>query len=140
MVVRLTNQPVVVERSHRMDSGRASEIARMEPMLRAEHRFSVDVHVCAGEARATLIGEIDLATRQELRSALCGLLGPGVHVTVDVGHVTLLDGGGVALALQLQQQARAHGGDLTFVNARGVVARVLAILDPERNLLEGEAS
>jgi anti-anti-sigma factor len=139
MEVRLMHQPVIVEGSHRMGSDRAFEVVRTEAPFLAGPSFGIAVATSGDHTRVTLTGEIDLVARAELASALCGVLGSGRRVIVDLGQVTLIDGGGVGLVMQLQRRARAAGGDLILVHPRGVVARVLAILDPERSLV-GEAS
>jgi anti-anti-sigma factor len=129
------HQPVIVERFHRMDTDRALETAMSRfPMPAADGQFAAEVQVRDDATIVTLTGEVDLATRASFASAVCGLLGPGARVTVDLGGLTLLDGGGVAVALRLQQRARALGSHLTFVHPHGIVARVLEILDPDCTL------
>jgi anti-anti-sigma factor len=134
------HQPVIVERSHRMDSDRALETSSTRSVPRPRDQLSIDARRRAEGTVIELVGEIDLATRSTLASALCGSIRRGERVTIDLTDVTLLDAGGVALALELQRRVREHGGELVLANARGIVRRVLEILDPESSLTRAEAS
>jgi anti-anti-sigma factor len=122
-----------------MDTDRAPESFSSRSTLADEH-FATEVQFRDDITVVVVTGEVDLATRGAFASALCGLLEPGECVTVDLGGVTLLDGGSVGVALQLQRHARARGCDLTFAHPRGLVARVLEILDPDATLARTEST
>jgi anti-anti-sigma factor len=144
MSTRLMHQPVIVERSHRMDPDRALQTVSSGTLLPAERvspsigAVSVDVRRRGHTTEVVLAGEIDVATRPALSSALCALIRPGARITVDVTDVKLLDGAGVALLLGMQRHVRARGGELLLANPRGIVARVLQILDAEATLTQAE--
>ena len=120
-----------------MDSDRALGLSSSGSSTRARDQLCIHVLRRADGTLVELGGKVDLATRSTLASALCGSIRPGERVTIDLTDVTLLDAGGVALALELQRRAREHGGELVLANPRGIVCRVLEILDPESTLTRG---
>jgi anti-anti-sigma factor len=102
--------------------------------------LSIEVFPSDRGTAVELAGEIDLATRSAFGNALCGLVKTGERITVDLTDVTLLDAGGFALAREMQRRARDHGCELTFSNPRGIVVRVLEILDPDATLTGTDAT
>jgi len=119
-----------------MDPDRPREALMYDITPLAESPLAIDVRAESGVTVVHMGGELDVSSRQAFASALCPLLRPGERVRVDLSAVRLLDAGTIGLAMTMQADARASGAELTFVNAQGVVARVLAILDPDSKLSE----
>lgn len=92
--------------------------------------FDVAVSTGDGEVRVEAVGEIDMRTAGELRTAL----GEAVHlagtgpIVVDLGRVNFLDSTGVQVLLDGYHSALVAGGTLTLQGAHGTVARVLQIV------------
>ena len=78
----------------------------------------------------TLRGEIDICNEAAVVDQLCReLVGPKRALCVDLASVTFMDARGIAACLAAQRRARADGYDLLFVNPRGIVARLIEVLD-----------
>ncbi|MBQ0897849.1 anti-sigma factor antagonist [Micromonospora purpureochromogenes] len=80
-----------------------------------------------GRAVVRLAGECDLAAREELTAALLAAVAGAPVVLVDAGALDFLDSTGIHGLVTAHHAARAAGGRLYVVNARGPVANVLAI-------------
>ena len=101
------------------------------------HVVPLEYQVQIGAVHACLAvsGELDLATSADLVSQIRCLIEPGRRIAVDIGGVTFIDASGVAACLAVQQQADAIGCAVAFAQPRGLVARVLELLDVEDELL-----
>ncbi|MGN9806382.1 STAS domain-containing protein [Micromonospora sp. L32] len=80
-----------------------------------------------GRAVVRLAGECDLAAREELTAVLLAAVAGAPVVLVDAGALDFLDSTGIHGLVTAHHAARAAGGRLYVVNARGPVANVLAI-------------
>ena len=88
--------------------------------------FSV-VHV-DGTARVAVRGEIDIASSDELRTALLGLSDQGVvEVTVDLGELAFIDSTGLGALIRVLKHYRERGGDLRLASPTKPVTKVLEI-------------
>jgi anti-anti-sigma factor len=80
--------------------------------------------------RLAFVGEVDLATAAQVRSAVMSLLdGPDAprRVRVDLGKVTFLDAVGVGILVDAWRAAAVAGIRFEVLNPRGMVGRVLSI-------------
>jgi anti-anti-sigma factor len=88
------------------------------------------VPVCwAGQERVALIGEIDLGNVEDVEAALTAMALSGAPLTLDVAGLSYIDSQGVSMLFRLARQADRNGGSLAVVNPRGLVRRVLEIMD-----------
>jgi anti-sigma B factor antagonist len=74
--------------------------------------------------RIYLVGEVDLATAGQLRTALLAAIGsanPGAQVLVDLSQVDFLDAIGVGVLLRSRQAAGEAGLAFSVQNAQGIV-------------------
>ena len=90
--------------------------------------FRVDVEPERDVVRICPVGELDLATVDEVRGRIEELKAAGVRrVVLDLRGVTFMDSTGVWLALQENASARADGWDFTLIDGRPEVARVVEL-------------
>ena len=90
--------------------------------------FGFSVAHTDGCARVTVRGEIDIASSDQLRSALLGLADQGVReLTVDVADLSFIDSTGLGALIRVLKHYRANGGDLKLANPTKPVAKVLEI-------------
>ena len=80
-----------------------------------------------GVLRVALAGECDLAVSDRLRAVLSTAVHTGRPVLVDLSGLAFLDSSGVHNLVTAHHAARARGGRLAVVNARGAVATVLEL-------------
>jgi len=74
-----------------------------------------------------LVGECDLAVRDELAAALNAAVTSARVVIVDLAALKFLDSSGVHGLVTAHHTARDRGGQLYVVNPGGVVATVLEV-------------
>jgi anti-anti-sigma factor len=84
-----------------------------------------------------LSGEIDLTNAAEIYTRLCKVVDRSRRMVVDLDAVTFIDARGIGACVVAQRHARARGCDMRFANPRGIVARVIEILDLD-TLLVGD--
>ncbi|WP_250037998.1 STAS domain-containing protein [Paractinoplanes maris] len=89
--------------------------------------FEARTHEGAGHLRVTLVGECDLAVRDELHAALDAAVQASPLVVVDLTELDFLDSSGVHGLVVAHIEAQARGGRVALVNAGGAVADVLDI-------------
>ncbi len=96
-------------------------------------KADLDADLTQPEARAVvrLIGDLDLATASQLRTALGGLVGRGVRtVTVDLAGLDFIDSTGLGVLFGALERLREHGGDLALRSpSPGVAERSRCSLD-----------
>jgi anti-anti-sigma factor len=83
----------------------------------------------AADGSATLLhisGELDITARDDVRDAIVAALGSG-DVVVDLAGVTFLDSEALGALIDGYNAARTLPAGFRVVNARGLVARVLAV-------------
>jgi anti-sigma B factor antagonist len=69
-------------------------------------------------AVVTVVGEIDVATANQLREGLLTLLEQGInHLIIDLAKVNFLDSTGLGVLVGVQHRLSAHDGTMTFVGA-----------------------
>jgi anti-anti-sigma factor len=86
----------------------------------------------AGTVRVHLAGEVDLATSGQLRVALLAVVAaaaPSTHVRVDLAQVTFIDAGGIGVLIRARAAAHRAGVGFSVHNPRGIVRRVIDVLD-----------
>ena len=88
-------------------------------------RFEARTDEGTGHVRVTLIGECDLAVRDELHEVLVAAVRAAPLVIVDLGALDFLDSSGVHGLIVAHHEAQARGGRITLVNPTGAVATVL---------------
>ena len=81
----------------------------------------------AGGVVVALIGECDLAVRDELAAVLHAAVTSSQVVTVDLAGLQFMDSSGVHGLITAHRTARARGGHLYVINPSGMVATVLDI-------------
>ncbi|MFB9410200.1 MULTISPECIES: STAS domain-containing protein [Dactylosporangium] len=79
------------------------------------------------QAAVSLSGECDLAAREECTAVLMAAVDAAPQVVVDLGGLTFLDSSGVHALVTAYRAAIERGGQLSVVNAGGMVAHVLDI-------------
>lgn len=89
--------------------------------------FETRTSTASGRTVLALIGECDLAARDELTTALLAAVASAPVVVVDVAGLAFLDSTGIHGLVTAHHAARAAGGRLHVVNATGMVANVLDI-------------
>ncbi|GAA2002167.1 STAS domain-containing protein [Catenulispora subtropica] len=87
--------------------------------------FTVSATASDSAVRATVAGDVDLATAERLREAVTSEVRPGVRVDLDCSGVSFLDSAGVRVLLELNRTAREAGGGLVLVAPSEVVVRIL---------------
>lgn len=92
-------------------------------MAQFEARTSAE----AGGVVVALIGECDLAVRDELAATLHAAVTSSPVVTVDLAGLTFLDSSGVHGLVTAHHTARELGRHLYVINPSGMVATVLDI-------------
>lgn len=97
--------------------------------------FSVEIVQRDGGIEASLSGEIDLSTVEELQERLEPALeeDPGL-IVLDLRQVSFLDSSGLRLILRLNKRQEERGGRLVLVRGGRRVARVLEITGVDREL------
>ena len=99
----------------------------------AEPVLAIGVQRCASQTILLVAGEIDLATRDQLRECLAPLHG---NVVVDLSAVTFLDSSGIATIVAQASRMADEGATLKLRGASSVVARVLHITGLDDLILE----
>ena len=83
----------------------------------------------AADGSATLLhlsGELDITVGDDLHAAIQGALARG-DLVVDLAGVTFIDSEALGVLIQGYNSARTRPAGFRVVNARGLVARVLAV-------------
>jgi len=83
----------------------------------------------AADGSATLLhlsGELDITAGDDLHAAIQGALDRG-DLVVDLAGVTFIDSEALGVLIQGYNSARSRPAGFRVVNARGLVARVLAV-------------
>jgi len=80
-----------------------------------------------GRAVVALVGECDLAVREELTGALLQAVESSPVVEVDLGDLQFIDSTGVHALVSAHHAAQRDGTSFYVVNAHGPVAHVLDI-------------
>ena len=95
--------------------------------LRIEERAEPD------GLRVALSGELDLATKCELRGRLFRSRAPGDEVLLDLSQLEFIDAAGAGMLLRALADSRRHGWNLRLDPAMPAqVARVLDLVGLER--------
>ncbi len=89
--------------------------------------FEATTSAQPGRVMVTLVGECDLAVRDEFVSTLLAAVDGAPVVVVDLARLEFLDSSGLHGLVTAHHTARARGGRLSVVNANGVVADVLDV-------------
>lgn len=94
----------------------------------------------AGVARVSLIGQLDLAGKPELRDRVGDLLDDDAvtGVVIDLGELTFVDSTGIGALIGCLRLAEGTGKDLRVVGAQGRVAGVLDLTGVTEFLAGGE--
>jgi anti-sigma B factor antagonist len=91
-----------------------------------------------GMVRVDVIGEIDLATAPRLRVALLAAIAAtaaGTEIRVNLAEVTFIDAIGVGVLVRARGAASRAGVGLSLEHPRGLVLRILELLDLVDTLL-----
>jgi anti-sigma B factor antagonist len=88
---------------------------------------SVDASQESGRLILRLRGELDLATRDAMESAIFAAIPTAYEVTLDLRDLTFCDSTGLAMFLAANEKAVANGTALKLVNLQPIVARVFEI-------------
>ena len=103
-------------------------IEEQSTALERPSAFGFSVAQAGGAARVAVCGEIDIASSDELRSALLTLSDQGVRqVTVDLAELAFIDSTGLGALIRVLKHYRERGGDLKLANPTRPVAKVLEI-------------
>lgn len=78
-----------------------------------------------GDGLLTLVGSIDLVTRQGLLDAGMEVLRGGGTLTLDMAGVDFIDSTGIGALVQLTKAAESHGQELVLSQRSDRVNRVL---------------
>jgi anti-anti-sigma factor len=80
-------------------------------------------------SRLVLVGEIDIAARDELLTAVEQAASKSLPLVVELGAVTFLDGSGISALMAITQVAVDRGISIGFTDRPPVVARVLDLTE-----------
>ena len=91
--------------------------------------------------RASLFGELDQHSSEQVRDELDALFGEGsfTRIEFDLGGVTFMDSAGVGVILGRYKRLAARGGSLGVRNASPEIERILRMSGVYRLVTEGEA-
>ena len=90
--------------------------------------FGFSIVHADGDVRVAVRGEIDIATSDELRSALLALSDQGARqVTVDLSDLDFIDSTGLGALIRVLKHYRELGGDLKLASPTRPVRKVLEI-------------
>jgi anti-sigma B factor antagonist len=95
--------------------------------------FGFSVVHAGGTARVSVRGEIDIASSDELRTALLALSDQGVRdATVDLSELGFIDSTGLGALIRVLKHYREQGGELRLAAPTRPVAKVLEITGLDR--------
>jgi len=90
--------------------------------------LTVERKQTATEAVLLLVGEIDMATADDLRDATAQLLSePIERIVLDFAGVTFCDSQGLSVLISLHREVAAKGGRLVLANLGEFMERLLEI-------------
>jgi anti-anti-sigma factor len=90
--------------------------------------FGFSIQHADGNVRVAVRGEIDIASSDQLRSALLNLSDQGArYVTVDLADLEFIDSTGLGALIRMLKHYREQGGDLKLAAPTRPVAKVLEI-------------
>jgi anti-sigma B factor antagonist len=97
--------------------------------------LEISTHVLADDLLAVVpSGELDLGSVGQLADALREAARRQLDVRLDLGELTFMDSTGLALLIELAQDAKADGWNLRMVDPSPAVARVIAMTRTETAL------
>jgi anti-sigma B factor antagonist len=97
--------------------------------------LEISTHVLADDLLAVVpSGELDLASVGQLADVLREAEQRQLDVQLDLGELTFMDSTGLALLIELAQDARANGWNLRMTDPSPAVARVVAMTRTESAL------
>lgn len=91
--------------------------------------FSWRLEVELERTRLVLVGEIDIAARDELLFAVEQAASKALPLVVELGGVTFLDGSGISALMAVTQIAVDRGISIGFTDRPPVVDRVLVLTE-----------
>lgn len=91
--------------------------------------LGVEIAHHGGNVELTVTGEIDMATAAQLQSTLMATIDahPARSLTIDLAGVSLLAAAGMTTLVQVFRYARRQHIEISVVNARPLVARMIAV-------------
>jgi anti-anti-sigma factor len=95
----------------------------------ADDVFSWRLHAEPGRTRLVLVGEVDIAAREELLRAVEQAASKSRPLVVDLGGVTFLDGSGISALIAVTEVAVDRGIPIGFTDRPPVVDRVLDLTE-----------
>jgi len=91
-------------------------------------KLETSVETVSGYPVLRVVGEIDLYTAAEFKSAIARLIDSGTkHLIVDLSNVSYMDSGGFGVLLGAVRRIRPQGGTVTLVGCTGSISRILSI-------------
>lgn len=91
----------------------------------AASSFAANVEVTGAVTRLSIDGELDHASRPEVRRLLLWCSTP--TILIDLAAVTFLDAAGVGSLVELAGACRAHGCEVRIVDPSGQAMRTLEL-------------
>jgi anti-sigma B factor antagonist len=105
-------------------------------MEQVTHNLRVSGSVEGEIARLRVTGDVDLATAQVVREAVCEALDAGAHeIELDLGGVTFLDSTGLSVLLHAARDVDRRRAELRTLAPSGSEARVVIDLARVTNVL-----
>jgi anti-anti-sigma factor len=89
----------------------------------------VDVVVCGSEALLTVVGEVDVASREVFAGALASIASAELNLTLDLAAVPFMDVASVRLLLETADALDRQGRSLRGVTRQPFLRRVFAVLN-----------
>jgi anti-anti-sigma factor len=97
--------------------------------------FAIRAALDAQAGRLAVIGELDIATRQQLEDEVDALLCRGARsIVIDLGELSFVDSSGLGLLVGLSNQADADGWTLGLTAPGGQVLSVLRLTGADKYL------
>lgn len=102
-------------------------VAPVSASLTTAPPFHVVAAVASDGVRVQLLGEFDVAHRDELRRALSVAIDAGTDVVADLGELSFIDAAGLSELIGARDSVTACGHGFRLVGARGIVRRVFSL-------------
>ena len=97
--------------------------------MRSPPPLDIEEQIESNAVQMKLTGELDLATKNELRERLCRLRARGEEVHLDLSNLEFIDAAGAGLLIRAFAHSRRHGWGLQIrPQVAPQVARVLELV------------
>lgn len=97
--------------------------------------FEIHTELEADTGRLTVVGELDMATAQQLEQQVRTLLNRPLHkLIIDLSGLSFIDSSGLRLLIVLRDRASAEGWMLGLIRPSGAALSIFALTGADENL------